>query len=150
MWGGVGVDASLISSVHVYIVYGSLTGRINNKVLPSHHIYTYVRHTHKSSNPIHSLSHALLLLLLLLRLASLISAMPCLLETIPVHECAQLTPWTPALYHYSLISLTTPSFPFCLPPSPPLVLKYKKEEKELASPARRVFCPRGERADFIM
>jgi hypothetical protein len=120
-WGG--ADASVISSVHVYIVYGSLTGRINNKVLPSHHIYTYIQHTHKSSNPIHSLSHAvllpllplllllflLLLLLLLLRLASLISAIPCLLETIPVHECAQHTP-------SPLLRITTLSFLLEPPP----------------------------------
>jgi len=55
-----------------------------------------------------------------------------LLETIPVHECAQYTPFTPTSYYHSLISLTTPFYPFSPPPSPPLVLKYKKE-KELAS-----------------
>jgi len=149
IWDGLGVMLHSFQ-VCVYILYGSPTGRINNKVLPSHHIYIYIQHTHKSSNPIHSLSHALLLLLL--RLASLISAIPCLLETIPVHECAQYTPFAPTSYYHSLISLTTPFYPFSPPPSPPLVLKYKKRRKRtcIASPARRVFCPRGEKADFIM
>ena len=105
IWDGVGGDASLISSVRIYIYYMGLllVGSIIKFSLLIIYIYIYIQHTHKSSNPIHSLSHALLLLLL--RLASLISAIPCLLETIPVHECAQYTPLRPyfvlPLAHFS-------------------------------------------------
>lgn len=47
IWDGVGVMLHSFQ-VCVYILYGSPTGRINNKVLPSHHIYISIYSIHTS------------------------------------------------------------------------------------------------------
>ena len=151
IWDGVGGDASLISSVRIYIYYMGLllVGSIIKFSLLIKYISIYSIHT---SPPILSILFPTRYFFFFFAWLLSLALYPACLRQFQSTNAHSTPPFAPTSYYHSLISLTTPFYPFSPPPSPPLVLKYKKRRKRtrIASPARRVFCPRGEKADFIM
>lgn len=96
------------------------------------YIYIYIQHTH-TSPPILSILFPTRYFFFFFAWLLSLALYPACLRQFQSTNAHSTPSFTPTSYYHSLISLTTPFYPFSPPPSQPLVLKYKKKEKELAS-----------------